>query len=57
MVSSNFYIKVKVICTEIEYLKLTLKIIFKVVNIKYKFTNDKKVIDINNDNYFFSNKN
>jgi len=55
-VLSNLYIKVKVICIEIEYLKLTFKIIFKIINIKYKFIDDKKIVDINSNNYLFSNE-
>jgi len=57
IISSNFYIKVKIIRIKIEYLKLIFKVIFKVINIRYKFSNNKKIVDINNNNYSFSNKN
>ena len=30
---------------------------FEVINIRYKFTGDKKIININSDNYFFVDKN
>jgi len=56
-VSSNLYTKIKVIRIEIGYLEITLKISFKVVNIKYKFFDNKEIIDINSNNYFFSNEN
>ena len=56
LISSNFYTKIKVIYIEIKYLKPIFKMLFEVINISYKFTGNKKVININNNNYFFSNE-
>jgi len=56
VIPSNFYLKVKVICIKIEYLELVFKMLLEIINIRYKLTNNKKVIDINSNNNIISNK-
>ena len=53
IISSNFYSKIKIIYIEIKYLKLIFKVFLKIINIKYKFIDNKKIFNINNNNIIF----